>query len=219
MARYFGRFWATLWDRGARGVASFAAADRTTYFQSLGTVKASEARAAALAFLAGEKGGGKPLPPSSLRLDAGKVAAVYVNRRSPAWKPSAWDFNVSNLANGVLPALGQLRVGAVACADVTRFFQEYGRKRPGGANRCHEILRTMFDCAITWGHRPESAGNPCAQIDRYRLPLRDADDLAKLGAILRRLEAGSLTCVAVVWVILLTGYGPGEIRRLRGGRR
>ena len=67
---------------------------------------------------------------------------------------------------------------------------KYGRKRPGGANRCHEILRTMFDCAITWGHRPESAGSPCARIDRYRRPprrrLRDADDLAKLGTIRRK---------------------------------
>ena len=44
---------------------------------------------------------------------------------------------------------------------VFRFFHEYGRRKPGGANRCHEILRNMFDCAIVWGHRPEDAGSPC----------------------------------------------------------
>lgn len=126
---------------------------------------------------------------------------------------------MSSLASAVLPVLSQLRVGAVARADVTRFFHEYGRKRPGGANRCHEILRTMFDCAITWGHRPEFSGNPCSGIDRYRQPprrrLRDADELATLGAILRRFEAESPTCVAVARVILLARCRPGEIRRLR----
>ena len=38
--------------------------------------------------------------------------------------------------------------GSIAGADVARFSHEYGRRKPGGANRCHEILRTMFDCAV-----------------------------------------------------------------------
>ena len=40
-----------------------------------------------------------------------------------------------------------LRVGSVVRADIARFFHEYGRRKPGGANRSHEILRNMFDCA------------------------------------------------------------------------
>ena len=77
----------------------------------------------------------------------------------------------------------------------------------------------MFDCAIAWGHRPEAAGNPCTGIARYRRPPRGrllgADDLAKLGAMLRRLEGERPLCVAAVRLILLTGCRPGEIRRLR----
>ena len=55
-------------------------------------------------------------------------------------------------------------------ADIARFFREYGRRKPGGANRSHDILRSMFDCAIAWDHRPEAAGNPCKGIVRYRRP-------------------------------------------------
>ena len=33
------------------------------------------------------------------------------------------------------------------CADIARLFHKYGRRKPGGANRSHEILRNMFDCA------------------------------------------------------------------------
>ncbi len=104
-------------------------------------------------------------------------------------------------------------------ADIARFFHEYGRKKPGGANRSHDILRTMFDCAIAWGHRPEAAGNPCTGIVRYRRPPRGrllgADDLAKLGAVLRHHEEEKPVCVAAVRLLLLTGCRPGEIRRLR----
>ena len=87
------------------------------------------------------------------------------------------------------------------------------------ANRSHDILRNMFDCAMAWAHRPEAAGNPCKGILRYRRPPRGrplgSDDLAKLGANLRLHEAENPVCVAAVRLLLLTACRPGEIRRLR----
>ena len=182
-------------------------------------VKADQARAAALAFLAREKGGGSPVPLPASGPTLAKFAAEYVERRSPSWKPSTLAATMSYLDSAILPAVGHLRVGSAMRADIARFFHEYGRRKPGGANRSHEILRTMFDCAIAWGHRPEAAGNPCKGIVRYKRPPRGrllgADDLAKLGAVLRRREAESPVCVAAVRLLLLTGCRPGEIRRLR----
>ena len=103
------------------------------------------------------------------------------------------------------------------CADIARFFHEYGRRKPDGANRSYEILRNMFDCAIAWGHRPEAAGNPCTEIVRYRRPPRGrllgADDLAKLDASPRR-EDENPVCVAAVRLLLLTGRRRGQIRGL-----
>ena len=184
-----------------------------------GAVKADQARAAALAFLAREKGGGSPvsLPTSGPTLT--KVAAEYVERRSPSWRPSTVKATLSYLNSAILPALGHLRVGSVVRADIARFFHEYGRRKPGGANRSHDILRNMFDYAIARGHRPEAAGNPCKGIVRYRRPPRGrllgADDLAKLGAVLRQREDDSPVHVAAVRLLLLTGCRPGEIRYLR----
>ena len=133
-----------------------------------------------------EKGSGNALPLPASGPTLTKFAAEYVERRSPSWKPSTVTATMSYLNSAILPALGHLRVGAVVRADVARFFHEYGRRKPGGANRSHDILRNMFDCAISWGHRPEAAGNPCTGITRYRRPPRGrllgADDLAKLGA-------------------------------------
>ena len=71
----------------------------------------------------------------------------------------------------------------------------------------------MFDSAIASGHRPEAAGSPCTGIVRYRRPPRGgllgADDLAKLGAVLRQREAESPACVAAERLLLLTGCRPG----------
>ena len=182
-------------------------------------VKADQARTAALTFLAREKGGGSPVPLPASGPTLRKFAAEYVERRSPSWKPSTVEATLSYLNSAILPILGHLRVGSVVRADIARFFHEYGRRKPGGANRSHDILRNMFDCAIAWGHRPESAGNPCKGIVRYRRPPRGrllgADDLARLGAVLRQSEDENPVCVAAVRLLLLTGCRPGEIRRLR----
>ena len=67
-----------------------------------GAVKADEARAAALGFLAREKGGGKPLPPPPSGPRLAKFAAEYVKRRSPAWKPSTRDSVRSYLDSAIL---------------------------------------------------------------------------------------------------------------------
>ena len=104
-------------------------------------------------------------------------------------------------------------------ADIARFFHEYGRRKPRRANRCHELLRSMFDCAIVWGRRPEAAGNPCTRIARCRHPPRvrlpGADDLATPSATLRRLEGEWPLRVAAVRLILLSGCSPHEQSRLR----
>ncbi len=176
-------------------------------------VKADQARAAALAFLAREKGGGSPVPLPASGPTLTKFAAEYVERRPPSWKPYAVTATLNYLNSAILPALGHLRVGSVVRADIARFFHEYGRRKPGGANRSHEILRKMFDCAMMWGHRPEAAGNLCKGIVRYRRPPRGrllgADDLARLGMVLRLREDEKPVWVAALR-LLLSGCRPGK---------
>ena len=48
--------------------------------------------------------------------------------------PSTLKATMSYPNSAILPALGHLRVGLVECADIARFFQEYGRRKLGGAN-------------------------------------------------------------------------------------
>ena len=103
-----------------------------------GAVKADQARAAALAFLARENGGSQHLPLSASGPTLTRFAREYVERRSPSWKPTTVETTLIYLNSAMLPALGHLRVGSVVRADIARFFHEYGRRKPGGANRSHE---------------------------------------------------------------------------------
>ena len=180
---------------------------------------AEQARAAAHAFLARKEEGGPPGPASSSGPTLAEFAHEYLERRSPAWKPSTARMVKSYLHSSVLPALGGVRIGAATRTDVAPWFHAYGRGSPGGANRCHAILRDMFSRAVDWGYRREGAGNPCHGIACYQRPPRGrllgAGDLARLGATLRNLESAHPVHVAVVRLILLTGCRPGEIRRLR----
>ena len=205
------RSWALRFRRGGK--------PRRVTLGKVGTMTADQARAAALALLAREKAGGRSLPPPASGPMLARFAAEYVERRSPSWKPSTHKATMSYVHHAILPALGAFRVDAITRADVARWFHEYGRERPGGANRAHDILRDMFNRTIAWGHRPETAGNPCTGITRYRRPPRGRllgeEDLARLGAVLRRNAYDRPIEVAAVRLILLTGCRSGEVRRLR----
>ena len=110
-------------------------------------------------------------------------------------------------------------------------------RRFGGAGRCCPLLPRMRTQEARWGEpkslldalpvsTASSRGavgpkprNPRTGIARYRRPphgrLLGADDLAKLGAVLRQREADSPVCVTAVCLLLLTWCRPGEIRCLR----
>ena len=168
-------------------------------------------RRAALAFLAREKGGGSPvsLPASGPTL--AKFAAEYVERRSSSWKPSTMKATLSHLDSAILPAFGHLRVGSVVRADITRFFHEYGRRKPDGANRSHEILRT---CSIapsrgTIGPTPPGTRARASSVTGDRC----GGGYSRRGpAPMRRREPGLRGGGAPAPA---DGCRPGEIRRLR----
>ena len=205
------RSWVLRFRRGGKS--------RRVTLGPVGALAAEHARAAALGLLAHGKGSRAPEPVPTFGPTLARFALEYLERRSRAWKSTTRETVEAYLRCSILPVLGSLRVDAVTRADVARWFYAYGRGRPGGANRSHEILRDMFSRAVDWGYRAEIAGNPCHGIERYRRPPRGrllgTHDLARLGATLRRLEDTQPIHVAAVRLILFTGCRPGEIRRLR----
>ena len=143
------------------------------------------------------------------------------------WKTACYDrFTPSTqrsmrsaLKNRLLPAFGAMRIDRIERVTVARWFDDYSRTAPSGANRALGVLRRVLDHAVECGH---IATNPARTIRRNRR--------AKLTRFLSREEIGRLHRVLddhaersasarqqvdIIRLLLLTGCRKNEIVRLR----
>src|SRR6185437_936909 len=127
------------------------------------------------------------------------------------------------------PNFGHLKVAAVTRQDVHKFHaaQNY---RPRQANLVVAVLSKAFSLAELWEMRAEGS-NPCRKIDRYperhRERFLSAEELARLGAVLRRAETEGLpwknggrtlyrrVVTGAVDLLLYTGCRLSEVLNLR----
>jgi integrase len=118
-----------------------------------------------------------------------EFATRYLNEHAVTnKKPSSVLNDRVNLNLNILPALGSIRLTAIARDDIKRLHHDL-RRKPGAANRCLSLLSKMFNLAEAWGLRPDGS-NPVRHIERY--PERkmerflSAVEMARIGAVLKR---------------------------------
>jgi integrase len=91
----------------------------------------------------------------------------------------------------IKPSLGRLKVEALDREDVMRLHRGF-KQTPRQANHAMAILSKMLNLAEAWRLRPDGT-NPCRHVRRYpesqRERFLDADELARVGAALREMEA------------------------------
>lgn len=157
-----------------------------------------------------------------VRPDAPTLAAfarTYQERRSKQWRPSTKRAYGIYFRCTLLPFFGDMPLDWITRADVARWFHDYSKLRPGGANQALSILRTLFNCARSWGVLAEQAINPCKGIKKNRSAPRgrilNRDELQRLGAALDRQVLVRPDQVDAVRLLLLTGCRHGEILGLR----
>ena len=113
----------------------------------------------------------------------------------------------------ILAAFGHLTVDAIAVEHVRDWFASMA-DRPGSANRAMPVLSVMMRMADLWGYRPHNS-NPCKNTRRYRAEPKErfltAEELARLNAVLTRDAFWCPHIVAIVRLLMLTGYRLGEI--------
>ncbi|MDE0203262.1 MAG: site-specific integrase [Rhodospirillaceae bacterium] len=134
-------------------------------------------------------------------------------------KPSTRKAVAKVIAARLLPTFGSLPLDRIDRAGVTRWFDEYSRTAPGGANEALGFLRRILNHAIACGHL---LTNPARGVKRNPRP--------KLTRFLSRQEIRrlhhALDCHAgagpsrarqadIIRLLLLTGCRKSEIRTLR----
>ena len=115
----------------------------------------------------------------------------------------------------IKPKLGRLKVEAVEHDDVAKLHRDL-KATPRRANLVVAVLSKMFNLAELWKLRPLNS-NPCRHIKRYpenqRERFLDGEELERVGAVLRELEAeGEVQpeIAACIRFLALTGCRLGE---------
>jgi len=158
---------------------------------------------------------------AALAVTVEDLSARYLERHAvPRKKPSSLRGDRWLLDRYIVPALGRLKVEEVTRAYVTALHDSM-RATPHAANRARALLSKMFNLAEKWGVRPDGS-NPCRHVEKYPETMRRRfltdDELRRLGDVLDAVErdrAETLSAVAAIRLLLLTGARMGEILRLR----
>jgi integrase len=141
----------------------------------------------------------------------------YLEQHSrPFKKPRSVEEDEGLFERHLLKAFGDFRLDRIDQAAVTRFAQER-KDTPTTANRALALLSHVFTKAGEWGIVPK-ATNPALGVPRYRERkierLLSAEELARLGAALRALEAEGAVSpfgLAAIRLLVFTGARPAEV--------
>ena len=134
-------------------------------------------------------------------------------------KPSTQK-SVRLVLNGLLlPAFGPMPLDRIGRIAVTRWFDEYSRTAPGGANRALNVLRQILNHAIDCGHLDTNPTHGIKRNPRPRLTrLLSREEIHRLHRVLDR-YAGARPSRAqqadIIRLLLLTGCRKSEIATLR----
>ncbi len=137
-------------------------------------------------------------------------------------KPSTTRTRDRNLRTHLFPGFGSLRLDRITPGDAHRWFDSYSRTAPGNANHCLQILRHVFNHAVTCGHVASNPArtirsNPRKKITRF-LSREELDRLHRVldrHANAKRTRPSQRQQIDIIRLLLLTGCRKNEIVRLR----
>ncbi|MCY4607343.1 MAG: tyrosine-type recombinase/integrase [bacterium] len=137
-------------------------------------------------------------------------------------KPATIRWFERNLNGRLLPTFGSLRLDRITPAMVHRWFDDYSRTAPGGANHCLKVLRHILNLAVSRGH---IAANPASSVKPNRRPkltrFLSQDELHRLHGVLdlhdnsKRISPAQRMQIDIIRLLILTGCRRNEIVRLQ----
>lgn len=178
---------------------------------------------------------------SDLRIK--ELAQRYLDQYAIKKKASSARLDSKNIANHILPLIGNLLVRELRTSEVETFKTAVftGKAAPkdpaakrreqgggvvvrgggGAANRCLALLSKMMSLAELWGMRPKGS-NPVIGVARYPEKPQERylnkEELGRFGNALTRLEnegVESEYALAAFRLLILTGARRGEIQNLK----
>lgn len=122
-----------------------------------------EARSRCLAALSGDMDLRNDGPPAPVPLFGDFVADVWRPECFDRFKPSTQRRSDRALANQLLPTFGDMPLDRIGRKEVTKWFDRYSKRAPGGANRVLDTLHQILSHAKVHGHL---GTNPASRLRR-----------------------------------------------------
>ena len=134
-------------------------------------------------------------------------------------KPSTQKAERWALTARLLPIFGALPLDRITRACVTRWFDEYSRTAPGGANHVLGLLRRILNHAVACGHLQSNPtrgvkSNPRPKLTRF-LSHEEIQRLHRALDFFAATEPSRTQQVDIIRLLLLTGCRKSEILTLR----
>ena len=122
----------------------------------------------------------------------------------------------------LLPTFGSRPLDRITPAMVHRWFDDYSRTAPGGANSCLQVLRHIFNHAMACGHITSNPArsvkpNPRKKFTRFL----SQEELTRLHGVLdhhenlKRTSSSQRQQIDIIRLLMLTGCRKNEIVRLQ----
>ena len=187
-----------------------------------GELATDEARKQAAVVIDRIKRGEDPIPgPPEPELTVADLAEHFMRVHVKVnCKPSTAATYRGHLDCHILPALGELALGAVGRGEVAALHHRL-RDTPPTANAVVRTISTMFHLAEAWELVPPGR-NPCRSVRHYKEHARERfltpEEYRRLGSVLEEAEAdGSVwpPAIAAIRLLVLTGCRHSEIVSLR----
>jgi len=145
------------------------------------------------------------------------LCARYINEYLTRKKPRSQLEDLRQIRAYVLPKLGGMGVAAVAYEDVWGLHKGM-RSTPYQANRVLVLLSRLFTLAEIWRIRPYGS-NPCRGIRQYTEQSRwrhmTEEEAPRVAAAIEAQAAARPLEVAFLYMVMLSGARPDEVRRAR----
>ncbi|MFB3787021.1 MAG: tyrosine-type recombinase/integrase [bacterium] len=127
-------------------------------------------------------------------------------------RPITIKFNLQRIERYILPAWGSRRLDSVTRSDVARLHSQIGETAPVQANRVVQLIRSLYNVAVTQGCLPDGFLNPAKNIKTFneepRTRTLSDDELRRIGEALRQEETAITP--ALIRFILICGSRIGE---------
>ena len=137
-------------------------------------------------------------------------------------KPATIRWRNWNLGSRLLPTFGSHSLDRITPAMVHRWFDDYSKTAPGGANSCLQVLRHILNHAMACGHITSNPARSVSPNPRRKLTrFLSREELHRLHKVLDRYEQRKATTssqgrqIDVIRLLMLTGCRKNEIVRLK----